>query len=82
MPILKPTGSLSNSFKVIEELSRRCEGKNGYRPRPTRTDAAIFTRHAIATGTGFYVGKNPWHTSDGPRTLILWATPKVSDLLT
>ncbi len=33
-PILKPTGFMSNSSKVLEALSRRCEGRNGRCTRP------------------------------------------------
>ena len=47
-PILKPTGFLSNSIKVLEGLSRRCEGRNGYCFRPTHAGESV--RHASCTG--------------------------------
>ena len=49
-PILKPTGFLSNSFKVLDELSRRCEGRNGQCTRSHRTGAATFEKHVSCAG--------------------------------
>ena len=43
-PVLKPTGFLSNSPKILEALSKRCSGKHGACSRPEGG------RHAILEG--------------------------------
>ena len=43
----KLTGSVSNSTEVVEELSRRCEGKNGYWFRRARF-AGLCSRGGVA----------------------------------
>ncbi len=40
-PILKPTGFMSNSLKVLEKLGRRCRGRGGTCSRPTGGSHAI-----------------------------------------